>query len=121
FLRFRASPAQFFGRIGLAFMVVGGSIVGYLSWRRLFFQSPLADRPMFLIGILLVTMSVQFITTGVLSELLSRTYYEASRTKSYTIRATYPPDVPRANGWMFPEAPFARASGGTEGDVSGGA
>ena len=120
FLRFRASPAQFFGRIGLTFMLLGGSTLGYLSWRRLVFHSPLADRPMFLIGILLAVMSVQFLTTGVLSELLSRTYYESSRTKSYTIRGSRPTRVARATGWRFPSTPVVLDPGVTTGGFGRG-
>ncbi len=86
FMRFRARPGHFFGSIGLAFGAVGGLILSYLFVIKVFFDESIGGRPLLMIGILFAVFSVQFLTTGVLSELLSRIYFEAGDQKPYTIR-----------------------------------
>ncbi len=86
FMRFRAKPGHFFGRIGLTFGAVGGGILVYLLGLKLFTGADIGTRPMLLAGVLFVVMAVQFLTTGVLSELMARTYFESGTTRSYTVR-----------------------------------
>jgi glycosyltransferase involved in cell wall biosynthesis len=90
FLRFRAMPGQFFGRIGLLFGTVGGGILAWLTALKLFYGEPIGGRPLLLLGIMLMIAAIQFLTTGVLAELLARTYYESSNGRSYRIRSVRP-------------------------------
>jgi len=46
----------------------------------------IGDRPMLIAGTLLVVVGVQFISLGVIGEILSRTYYASSNEKSYLVR-----------------------------------
>jgi hypothetical protein len=46
----------------------------------------IGTRPLLLVGVVLVIASLQFITTGVVAELLTRTYFESSRVKPYVVR-----------------------------------
>ena len=103
FLRFRANPAQFFGRIGLIFWFLGFATLAYMLWSKWVQGEAIANRPLFMVGILFIVMSVQFLTTGVLSELLSRTYYESSRIKPYVVRHMEPSPDAAAPGWSRPE------------------
>lgn len=75
-----------FGRTGLAFGVLGGAILVYMTCMRLFFGMSLADRPLLLLGVLLVMGAIQFLTTGVLSELLTRTYFGSSYARLYVVQ-----------------------------------
>lgn len=84
FLRFRARPGHFFGSIGLALGGMGGLIFLYLAWLKLLGES-IGQRPLFFIGILLVLASLQFLSTGVLAELLARTYFESSNGRAYSL------------------------------------
>jgi len=86
FMRFRARPGHFFGRIGLVFGGIGGLILIYLSGLKVFFGEDIGDRPLLLMGVLLVVVSVQLFTTGIMSEMVARTYYESSATKPYILR-----------------------------------
>ena len=45
-----------------------------------------ADRPLLLLGMLLVFIGVQLVTFGLLAELLARTYYESQNKPVYAIR-----------------------------------
>jgi glycosyltransferase involved in cell wall biosynthesis len=85
FMRFRARPGHFFGRIGLVVGAIGGLMLGYLAVVKIAFGEDIGDRPLLLLGILLVVVSIQFFTTGIMSEMMTRTYYESSDTKPYML------------------------------------
>jgi hypothetical protein len=57
-----------------------------MTIQRLFFDIPLADRPLLLLAILLIFMGMQFITFGLLGEMQTRTYHEAQNKPIYVIR-----------------------------------
>lgn len=67
--RFRARPLHFFGAFGLAFLIIGVSINAYLTivWLG---GASIGTRPLLLLGVLLVVLGVQFISTGFLADLV---------------------------------------------------
>jgi len=97
FMRYWTRPGHFFGSIGLAFGGVGGLILAYLGWVKFGLGQDIGTRPLLLVGVVLVIASLQFITTGVVAELLTRTYFESSRVKPYLVRTRSSPDVIWAN------------------------
>jgi len=86
FVRFRASPGHFFGRIGLVCGVAGAAVLGWLAWLKVGDGQPIAGRPLLMLGVLLVAAGVQFVCTGILTEMLARTWFEAGRAPSYHVR-----------------------------------
>jgi hypothetical protein len=46
----------------------------------------LSGRPLLLLGILLLVTGLQFVTTGLIGELLVRTYHESQDKHAYWIR-----------------------------------
>jgi hypothetical protein len=46
---------------------------------------------------------VQFLTTGVLSEMMTRTYFESSQTRSYIIRENHNDTHAGEADWKYPE------------------
>jgi glycosyltransferase involved in cell wall biosynthesis len=78
-------PIQVFGVIGLLSSAIGLLITGVLGFERLFLDVPLANRPLVWLGILLTLMGLQFITMGLLGELLVRTYHESQNKPVYRI------------------------------------
>lgn len=85
FMRFRARPAHFFGAIGLIFGVIGGLMLADLAWVKFVLGQDIGNRPLLLVGIVCVIASFQFLTTGILAELLARTYFESSDKRSYLV------------------------------------
>ncbi len=85
-LRFSSKPLQFFGSFGLISGFIGFIICLYLTIEKLFYHVPMSDRPLLLLGILLLFIGLQFITVGLLAELMTRTYHEAQDKPIYTIR-----------------------------------
>lgn len=88
FVRFRASPGHFFGRIGLACGAVGLAALLWLAWLKLGEGAAIANRPLLLFGVLMVVIGVQFICTGIVTEMLARTYFEAGSARTYLVRET---------------------------------
>ncbi|HUP99073.1 MAG TPA: glycosyltransferase family 2 protein [Aeromicrobium sp.] len=76
FMRFQARPGHFFGSIGLVLGFIGSLMLSYLAVVKFAFGQDIGDRPMFLVGILLLVFSMQFITTGVVAEMLTRIFYQ---------------------------------------------
>ncbi len=85
-LSYSTRPLQIFGLIGLVVGALGVLICGWLSYLRLFGNQGLTDRPILLLGILLVFIGVQFLTIGLLAELQARTYHESQSKPTYVIR-----------------------------------
>jgi glycosyltransferase involved in cell wall biosynthesis len=87
FMRYRARPGHFFGSIGLVFGVIGGLILVYLTLLKFSTGVDIGDRPLLLFGILLLLIGIQLLTTGVLAEMATRTYYESTSVRPYVLRA----------------------------------
>lgn len=85
-LSYSTRPLQMFGMIGLGVGAVGGVILAYLAYIRLFTPQGIGDRPLLLLGVLLAFTGVQFITIGLLAELQVRTYHESQDKAIYVIR-----------------------------------
>ena len=64
------SPLYLFGRIGLLSAGLGVALSVYLAVLKLFWGYPLSNRPLLFLGILLILTGFQFISLGLISELL---------------------------------------------------
>ena len=85
-LSYSTRPLQIFGLCGFIAGVLGSVILAWLGYVRLFTQQGIGDRPILLLGMLLVFIGVQLVTFGLLAELLARTYYESQNKPVYAIR-----------------------------------
>jgi glycosyltransferase involved in cell wall biosynthesis len=85
-LSYSTRPLQIFGLMGLAALAAGLLITGYLGYVRLTTTQGIGDRPLLLLGMLLLFIGVQLVTFGLLAELLARTYYESQNKPVYVIR-----------------------------------
>lgn len=79
-------PLQIFGLFGMAMAFLGTAVTGWLAYLRLFAYESIANRPLLLFGILLVSTGVQLVTLGLLGEMLARTYHESQNKPTYAIR-----------------------------------
>ena len=85
-MSYSTRPIHIFGLLGTLWAVAGSAILAYLGVVRVFLGQPIGDRPLTLLGILLFVVGVQFITSGLLAELVTRTYYESQGKPIYTVR-----------------------------------
>jgi len=85
-LSYSTRPLQIFGLVGLLTGATGLVICAWLAYLRLFGNQSIANRPLLLLGILLMFTGVQFLTMGLLAELQARTYHESQNKPIYAIR-----------------------------------
>jgi glycosyltransferase involved in cell wall biosynthesis len=100
-LSYSTRPLQMFGLIGLPMGALGSIILAWLAYERLFAFQSIANRPMLFFGGLLAVIGVQFVTMGLLAEIMSRTYHESQDKPTYAIREirqSVEPPRPRAIG-----------------------
>jgi glycosyltransferase involved in cell wall biosynthesis len=85
-LSYSTRPLQMFGLLGMGMGLAGAAISAYLAYLRLFGHQSIADRPLLLLGILLIFTGFQLLTLGLLAELQIRTYHESQDKPTYVIR-----------------------------------
>jgi hypothetical protein len=85
-MTYSTRPLQMFGLIGVPMGIVGFAIAAYLSYQRLFDEKSIANRPLLLLGVLLIFTAVQLVTMGLLAEIMARTYHESQDKPTYVIR-----------------------------------
>ena len=103
-LSYSTRPLQIFGLVGLLMGAAGTAITVWLGWIRLFGGQAINDRPLLMLGILLLFTGVQLVTLGLLAEMQARTYHESQGKPTYYIRklldtpidepVAVPPDPP---------------------------
>ncbi|AYD00282.1 glycosyltransferase family 2 protein [Neorhizobium sp. NCHU2750] len=96
FMRFKARPGHFFGSLGLGLGALSALILFYLFIDKFIMGNDIGTRPLFLIGVMLFLSAVQMITTGILAEMIARTYYREDSASSYIVREVYQTDAPAA-------------------------
>jgi glycosyltransferase involved in cell wall biosynthesis len=64
------SPLHVFGRLGVLFLVAGGGLLAYMAviW---VIESRLRVRPLLIFGVILVILGIQFISMGLLAEMIA--------------------------------------------------
>ena len=85
-LSYSTRPLQIFGLVGIVIGLPGLFITGWLSYLRLFEYQSIANRPLLLLGIMLIFTGMQLLTVGLLAELQVRTYHESQDKPIYVIR-----------------------------------
>jgi glycosyltransferase involved in cell wall biosynthesis len=85
-LNYFQRPIHIFGSTGLAMTVIGIGISLYLSVFKLITGADIGDRPLLLMGVLLIIVGVQMLSIGLVAEMQMRTYYEAQGAHAYYVR-----------------------------------
>jgi len=73
--RYRHRPLHLFGGIGLTASLSGGVILGYLTVIKIG-GARIGDRPLLLLGVLLVVVGIQFLSLGLIGEMLTSHHEE---------------------------------------------
>jgi glycosyltransferase involved in cell wall biosynthesis len=68
--RYVKSPLYLFGRVGILSLSIGLILTLYLTFLKLFYGHPLTNRPLLFLGILMILAGLQFISMGLICELL---------------------------------------------------
>ena len=87
--RYRQRPLHLFGGVGLTTSIVGVAILAYLTVLKLGEGARIGDRPLLLLGVLLVVVGIQFLSLGLIGEMLTSQHEEkvqASRSRPAHVR-----------------------------------
>jgi glycosyltransferase involved in cell wall biosynthesis len=79
-------PSHLFGLLGVLASLLGGAITILLGLQKLLFNVQLANRPLLLLGVLLIVTGVQFVSIGLIGEMLARTYHESQEKPTYVVK-----------------------------------
>ncbi len=86
-LKYFTRPMHFFGRMGLLGVTLGGGVLGGLAIHKLSGHSMLEDHGALAIaGALLLLGGLMMFSTGLLGEVLMRTYFESQGRRIYAVR-----------------------------------
>ncbi len=85
-LSYATRPLHIFGLIGLLSGGMGFLIGIYLTVQKIFYRLDIGSRPLLLLAVLLILIGFQFITMGLLGEMLARTYHESQNKPIYVIK-----------------------------------
>jgi glycosyltransferase involved in cell wall biosynthesis len=87
-LKYFTRPMHFFGAIGLAGTAAGVAMLGYCLVVKVFWQLDIIKEhgPMMIAGGLLLLAGLMMFSTGLIGELLMRTYFESQNRRIYAIR-----------------------------------
>src|SRR5215510_9156951 len=86
-LRYLTRPLHFFGGIGLASTAVGVLIGAWLIIDKVLRGTDVFDKhgPLMLLGAVLILAGIQLVSSGLMGEMLSRTYFESQGKPIYSI------------------------------------
>jgi glycosyltransferase involved in cell wall biosynthesis len=76
-MSYSTRPSHIFGIIGIGSGVLGFILGIYLTMQKLMYNESIGNRPLLLLSVMLIFVGFQFVTMGLLGEMLSRTYHES--------------------------------------------
>jgi glycosyltransferase involved in cell wall biosynthesis len=83
--RYSTRPAHVFGPIGVISGLTGFAIALYLTVQKFVYDAAIGSRPLLLLAVLLIFIGFQFVTMGLLGEMLARTYHESQERPVYVV------------------------------------
>ena len=88
FQKYFQRPIHLFGGLGLLSFLLGGAISLYLLVVKIMGED-IWGRPIMILGFILILGGIQFITTGIIAEIIVRTYFESQDKKTYRIKSIF--------------------------------
>ena len=82
--KYTRRPLHLFGMLGGVSFALGLAINVYLATLWLFFEEPLSNRPLLLLGVLLMLLGIQVMMTGLIGEMI--TFKNFQRAETYSVR-----------------------------------
>jgi glycosyltransferase involved in cell wall biosynthesis len=88
FQKYFQRPIHLFGGLGLMALVLGFLINFYLLVIKIMGEE-IWGRPIMIVGFILLLGGIQLITTGIIAEIIVRTYFESQNKKTYSVKSVY--------------------------------
>jgi len=84
---YRRRPLHFFGTLGLGGIMMGSAIGVYLTVLWLLGERPIGNRPLLILGAILIVVGIQVLTFGLLADMINATWHRGEDL--YVVRTTY--------------------------------
>ena len=81
--RFKKRPLHLFGSIGLVSLLIGLMMNFFLAYQRIFANIYLSNRPLLFLAVMLVIVGIQFMSIGLLGEMITETQ---KRQNDYSVK-----------------------------------
>ena len=91
-LKFMDKPLRFFGLAGATLGAFGGAVLVALAARKLSTGEAIGDKPLLLLGVLLLTLGAQAVALGLIGEMI--VHFHAPGRRFYRIRPSAPAPPP---------------------------
>jgi glycosyltransferase involved in cell wall biosynthesis len=86
-LKYMTRPMHFFGTLGLAGTTLGGGIMLFLLGKKLLgYEIVMEHGPLMIAGGLLLLGGIMMFSTGLIGEMMMRTYFESQDRRIYAVR-----------------------------------
>jgi glycosyltransferase involved in cell wall biosynthesis len=79
-VRFMTRPMHVFGALGIVATLAGAGVSAYIAWLRLQYGNIQNRHPLLMLGVLLLIVGVQFISTGLIGDMLASVHQRGGRT-----------------------------------------
>jgi glycosyltransferase involved in cell wall biosynthesis len=84
--RYQAKPIYVFGSLGLGMMFTSAAMAGVVLWEKIQEGVWVHRNPLFILAVVAALVGVQLLATGIVAELVIRTYYESQGKRAYSIK-----------------------------------
>ncbi len=84
--KFSNRPLHLFGGTGILFFLIGALILVWMATEKLFLGHSLSERIWPMVGIFMVLMGIQFFISGLLADIMVRSYYKNRKNLNYSIK-----------------------------------
>jgi len=79
-------PMQVFGLAGIFSGFLGVCVCIWLAVQKVAFGADIGNRPLLMLGVLLIVVGVQLLSLGLVADVVSRTYHESQAKPPYYVR-----------------------------------
>lgn len=83
--KFSNRPLHLFGGVGFILSIFGSVLLAWMAYEKIFLQEPIGNRVWPMIGVFLVILGIQFFVSGLMADILIKTYYQTRKETSYSI------------------------------------
>lgn len=84
--RYQTKPIYVFGGLGVGMMILSAALAGFVLWEKLHDGVWVHRNPLFILAAVSALVGVQLVATGIVAELVIRTYFESQDKRAYSIR-----------------------------------
>jgi hypothetical protein len=81
---------------GLISMALGGLCLAATLWMKSHYGTFMTGNPFLLLSVMLELVGVQFISLGLISEIMTRTYFESQGKAAYVVRTALNIEPPQS-------------------------